>query len=597
VNARVHPALDHLIMKALAKAPGERYQSGQELVADLEKCRESAAKSTAKQSQPAHGVNVPGSLKTSSPAVEKPAPARNVAPARAVTAEAKIEQAPKQAWPTATPEQPASPKKAAAAAAGAGSVSARASANVVAPVSDSPSTSTPEKPTMQAYAAEDASSAAVIEPEYESPKIAVDPMMGESQASSGKQGPSFSDLDELPPLKEVYIAPPPPPEPAAEPAPQVHLAMRKAAPEEKPKVQPREVARKAVTEIKKTPPKLFGYSIAGAVALILLVVVGIAYHIHNENDDDDAGPVQPASQAVAQPAQPAPAAQAAPAQSAQSAAPTQPTEVVQAPPIETQPAVSIKPKYNKKKIVKQPVSAPVAIPGQLNVSSNPEGAQVYVDGRTDAAWMTPYNVTGLSPGAHTVSVSKAGYASETRTIEVASASKSFLVLQLAQLGATISVISEPAGAEVVLDGKNTGKVTPAQISVEKPGNHSIVVRKQGYLEETTTANLQAGQTFHYSPSLRALGSTDEIKTVSKWKKAFGGGDTAGMGILSVKTNPKGAQIAVNRRILDKLSPVEFYLNPGTYVVDITESGFKDIHRVVTVDKGGKVAIDETMERD
>jgi hypothetical protein len=70
-----------------------------------------------------------------------------------------------------------------------------------------------------------------------------------------------------------------------------------------------------------------------------------------------------------------------------------------------------------------------------------------------------------------------------------------------------------------------------------------------------------------------------------------------MGAVSVKTQPKGAQVAVNSRIVDKFSPVDFSLNPGTYVIDITMSGYKRVHRVVEVQKGGKVAIDETLERE
>jgi hypothetical protein len=230
------------------------------------------------------------------------------------------------------------------------------------------------------------------------------------------------------------------------------------------------------------------------------------------------------------------------------------------------------------------------------VNSTPEGAVIAMDGHSESGWVTPYNMTGLAPGQHTVTVSKPGFGSETRTIEVGSGSKSFLALQLAQLSAGLSITSDPVGAAIYLDGKDTGHITPTQISVEKTGNHTVVVKKQGYLDESTTANLQAGQTFHYSATLRPLGSTDEIKTVSKFKKVFGGGDTAGMGTVSIKTNPKGAQIAVNRRVIDKASPVDFYLNPGTYVIDITLSGFAPVQKVVNVDKGGKVAIDEVLQR-
>jgi hypothetical protein len=239
----------------------------------------------------------------------------------------------------------------------------------------------------------------------------------------------------------------------------------------------------------------------------------------------------------------------------------------------------------------------VVIPGQMTINSTPEGAQVRIDGRSDPSWVTPINLTGLSPGQHSISVSKPGYSSESRNVDVASGSKSFVVIQLAQLAATMAVTSDPAGASVFLDGKDTGRVTPTQFSVDKPGAHTVLVRKQGYLDETANANLQVGQTSHFSPTLRVLGATDEIKIAGKFKKMFGGGAAADMGTVSIKTQPKGAQIAVNRRILDKNSPVEFYLNPGNYMIDITLSGYKTVHRVINVDKGNKLTLEETLERE
>jgi hypothetical protein len=196
-----------------------------------------------------------------------------------------------------------------------------------------------------------------------------------------------------------------------------------------------------------------------------------------------------------------------------------------------------------------------------------------------------------------VTITRSGYSTESRTIDVASGSKSFLVVQLAQITAMVAAASEPPGAQLFIDGKDTGRVTPAQISLDKPGNHTFLVRKQGYLEETAAANLQAGQIYHFAPTLKALGSTDDIKVGGKFKKLFGGGDTAGMGSISIKTQPKGAQVAVNNRIMDRFSPLDLYLNPGTYVVDVTLSGFKRVHRVIEVQKGGKVAVDEVLERE
>src|SRR3984893_6272695 len=67
VNPKIHPVLSEVIMKALAKAPEDRYQSGQELVNDLEKCKETPAKAAAKKpAAPAHGLKVPAATAASS---------------------------------------------------------------------------------------------------------------------------------------------------------------------------------------------------------------------------------------------------------------------------------------------------------------------------------------------------------------------------------------------------------------------------------------------------------------------------------------------------------------------------------------------------
>jgi hypothetical protein len=97
-------------------------------------------------------------------------------------------------------------------------------------------------------------------------------------------------------------------------------------------------------------------------------------------------------------------------------------------------------------------------------------------------------------------------------------------------------------------------------------------------------------------ALKPLGNTDEIRAAGgKFKKVFGrGGDDANAGIVSVKTQPKGAQIMVNNRVLDKTAPFDFYLNPGTYVIDISLSGYRGVHRVVNVESKERVAIEETL---
>jgi serine/threonine protein kinase/cytoskeletal protein RodZ len=604
INRKLHPALSQVIMKALAKAPGERYQSGQDLVNDLERCKESASKAAAaaKPGQPAQKAPVQqkAAPAVSAPPVNAGSPSGTLQPKPAVKAVAPVKVSPSPSIPPPVRRhevsEPPATKAAAAAAGWSGSSANSVSAGLITPNLDlaAPVINPSEAETfsVESFSSPSAtmSSAALVEPEVEAPKIHVDPTMTENRPAVASTSRSFSEIDELPPLKEAYIAPPPPPPPANEPTPHdaaVYATVFKNARPEKPKVQPREVAKKAVAEIKKTPPKLFMLSIAGAIGVILLIVAAIAWHIHSENADEDATPNQPAS-ASAQPngsANPS---------TAQAPAATQ----VAPEPVTAEPrAVSVQPKYSNKKKGKTRAAAPAIVPGQLSVNSTPAGAQIQIDGQNNSTWVTPVNLAALNPGQHTLTISKPGYASETRNIDVGSGSKSFISVQLAQLTATVSVTSDPAGVAVWMDGKDTGRVTPAQISVDKPGNHSFVFKKQGYLDETTTANVQIGQVFRLSPSLRPLANADNVKIGGKFKKLFGGSDTAGMGAVSVKTQPKGAQVAINNRILDKNSPVELYLDPGNYILDITMSGFKSIHRVITVEKNGKVAIDESLDRE
>jgi eukaryotic-like serine/threonine-protein kinase len=598
VNAKLHPVLSDLIMKALAKDPAERYQNGRELLDDLEKCKESKPQAAKPGAAPAKSaVVVPEAAKAATQAkfVGASAPGRPAeakpqaaAPAQKKTVESKV--------PERKPAAPASaPLRAAAAAAGAGS-QAVSSTRVQPPSEAAPSP----------FAS--MSSAVLDEPEVEAPqvempKINVDPMMAGDAPSRGG-GVSFSEMTELPPLKESYapaFAPPPPPAFGPPPAQAPGVTAYEYEEElEKPKVQPREIAEKAVKEIKNVPPRLIVYSIAGAAVLILIIAVALVLHINTLNTDGDTPrpTPEPVQTEAAQPAARPQPVQSQPAPVQPAAAEPQPSEpVAEAQPAPTHAAAAAAATARGKNAAKKkPAPAVIVAPGQMAIDSTPQGAQVQVDGRTDPSWVTPFTLSGLAAGQHSITVSKVGYVTDSRAIDVVSGSKAFVVTHLAQMVATLAVTSTPAGANVYIDGKDTGKLTPAQVSVGQ-GQHIVLVRKSGYIDETTNAQLTLGQTVSFSPMLRSLGNVDDMRTTGKMKKLFGGKDAQGMGTVSIKTQPKGAQVAINQHMLDKGSPVDVILDPGNYIVDITLSGYLPIHKVITVDKGGKAVIDEMMQHE
>jgi hypothetical protein len=576
LNPKLHPVLSDLIMKALAKDPGERYQNGRELLDDLEKCKESkAAKQAAAPTK--SSVVVPDAVKAATQAKF----IASAAPAAARPANAAAPGRPAAPRPPAAPPVQKVEKKIAAPAAASFKTAAAAA---------SPSTS-------MASAAFD--TPAVHAPEAHAPKITVDPMMAEDAPSRGGSV-SFSEMTELPPLKEIYTPPPPPPAfdrgASQTPSATTYGDTTYEDEPEKPKVQPREVAQKAMKEIKNVPPSLMVYSIAGAAVLILIIAVFLVLHVNSLNSDGDTPRPVVAEQAPQPESQPAPRPQPVQSQPAQptAAQAEAPAPVAEAEPEPTRTAAAPARGRNAKRKSAPAVAA--VVPGQMAIDSTPQGAQVQIDGRTDPSWVTPFTLTGLGVGQHTVSVSKAGYSADMRTVNVASGSKAFVMTHLNQLMATLAVSSSPAGAKVYIDTKDTGKLTPAQVTVDK-GQHVVLVRKSGYIDATTSAQFILGQTTNFAPTLPPLGNVDDIKTVGKMNKLFGGKEAQNMGTVSIKTQPKGAQVAVNQHMLDKDTPVNFILDPGNYIVDITMSGYAPIHKVITVDKGGKAVIDEVMQHE
>jgi hypothetical protein len=125
------------------------------------------------------------------------------------------------------------------------------------------------------------------------------------------------------------------------------------------------------------------------------------------------------------------------------------------------------------------------------------------------------------------------------------------------------------------------------------GAHTVVVRKPGYFEASGTLETAPGQTAQFSPTLKLSGSTENIKTVGKLGGLFGGAQE-NAGRVLVRTNPKGAQVLVNGQALKKTTPVEFFLNPGSYEISLTLEGYKPVRKIVDVEKGGKLTVDETL---
>jgi serine/threonine protein kinase len=241
------------------------------------------------------------------------------------------------------------------------------------------------------------------------------------------------------------------------------------------------------------------------------------------------------------------------------------------------------------------MAAPALMVGELIIDSSPPGATIQLDGQGALSLATPYTATGLSVGRHTVGLSKPGYAAESRTIEIAAGQKFRLTIALTALGATVSIASDPPGAAVFIDGQDSGRTTPVAV-ILKQGSHTLDLRKAGYLQAATKLELTAGQSFQFAPHLLPAGNEDDIKAVGKLSRILGRHSRSSMATLQIRTNPKGARIIVNQRVLDKTTPAEFSVPEGSYEIALALDGYSRVERTISVVAGSTFAVDEKLQK-
>jgi len=208
-------------------------------------------------------------------------------------------------------------------------------------------------------------------------------------------------------------------------------------------------------------------------------------------------PVVPpaASQTAQQETKPSPMPPAAPAETATGSSTAVPerTNPAETSPAEKQvatpepgPQTASSPEPRRR-----PSFPPVAVTHAVSIISSPGGATATLDGRADLACTTPCSLDAL-PGTHTLSLVLPGYQIERREIDVGSGPVELPAIILRAPGGTLMLSSAPAGAAILVNGKRSPQVTPAQLALA-PGTYRITVEKDG-IQNTSTVEIRNGET-------------------------------------------------------------------------------------------------------
>lgn len=114
--------------------------------------------------------------------------------------------------------------------------------------------------------------------------------------------------------------------------------------------------------------------------------------------------------------------------------------------------------------------------GTLALQTQPAGANITIDEKF--VGKTPLTVKLSANTEHEIRISKAGYENESRQVQVATGKMKKLAVDLKPMMGVIRFVVEPADAQLVLDGKNQGKV-PRELELVAV-SHQLEILKKGY---------------------------------------------------------------------------------------------------------------------
>jgi hypothetical protein len=137
----------------------------------------------------------------------------------------------------------------------------------------------------------------------------------------------------------------------------------------------------------------------------------------------------------------------------------------------------------------------------------------------------------------------------------------FLPFTVSAVG-NISVSSLPTGAAVLLDGINTGTITPTIIESVSTGSHIILLRLTGYQDYTRSVTVSENTTSTVTATLTS--------------------STLAPNTIYINSNPTGATVYINNNLQGQTPLTIGSVSNGNYQIILQYTGYSEWSQNVTV---------------
>jgi hypothetical protein len=216
----------------------------------------------------------------------------------------------------------------------------------------------------------------------------------------------------------------------------------------------------------------------------------------------------------------------------------------------------------------------------LQVSSNPSGATVRVDGGTYG--QTPVRIDRLRTGTVLVELVRDGYIPYQREMRLRSGEEYRLDADLSPLPGGLTVTTAPPGARVYLNQDFKGE-SPVTVGDLEPGLYRVRVAREGYAEQVRSVTLPLGARRVEEFRLDRDSGTLELITAPAGVRIYLNGEHVG-------TTEAGERETVSAPFIIE------YLARGDHELDLRREGYRYRPRTITVQANQTLSLREQMER-
>lgn len=135
---------------------------------------------------------------------------------------------------------------------------------------------------------------------------------------------------------------------------------------------------------------------------------------------------------------------------------------------------------------------------------------------------------------------------------------------------SLEIVTDPAGAAVVLDGKQVG-ASPLVVAGVDTGKHALLIQKVGFYQKKATVLLASRR-----------------KTTLRFQ-------LSAPGRLTIVTEPTAAAVTINNERKGESPYIDSLMKPGVYFLMLEKEHYQPIADSISIPSGGRLSRSDTLQ--